>query len=375
MTESTKYAQIFGLNLSSVITREASSSDGGDISLSENSLPGWTKCSLQESGRNATTYTGECKSKDADDIRDVISEFNNAEADCEFYPFDSDRCIYAAHSQARYSEITGVVDGTNLIHAQFKVTAREPFCYGPRQGITFQIDAELPSRSDDITNAGNEDNTINYVCMSGAYNGLYTKNVKMTVNNSEIVLIGQMMAHDLFELGRQGEIIHSYRLNFDRTYETMQSDLHGEDFCYGGSIDDDVLIVEDGAVMFPFYGPLPVADTPPPKMEFFLISGDPHLWRACASDLSDAEQCETIIRPGWNTIEVPDCDGRSFVSFGLQGTFEISSLYAEVHRYVADSELPKIAVGDVFTISISDGDFSNHALNSLIADYRDKFWW
>ena len=45
-----------------------------------------------------------------------------------------------------------------------------------------------------------------------------------------------------------------------------------------------------------------------------------------------------------------------------------------VKRYLAESELPEIEVDDTFTIEVSDGSYSNHMLSSLIADYREKYW-
>jgi hypothetical protein len=127
--------------------------------------------------------------------------------------------------------------------------------------------------------------------------------------------------------------------------------------------------------MFPFSGPLPCADSPPPKLEFYVESGAPTIWRAFESDLSDKEEVDIDIKAGHNSIEIPGCDGHSFVSIGLYGTFSVSDLRAEVHRYLAESELPIVNAGDSFTIRVSDGGISNHSLRFLVADYCDKFWW
>lgn len=377
MADSTQYAQIFGLDLTPVITPDVADSDGGERSIEDSSMHGWTRCDLQEKGRNSVKYSGLCKSLNPEDIETVIAEFNNAEADCEFYPIDADRCIYAALASARYKQVEMANGGKNHIHASFQVISKEPFCYGARQGLSHDTDVALPAISGELMNEGTEDNTINYVRLSGYFDADlgYTKRVKLTANSTIIELIHQMMAHDVFEVSRQGDIIHSYRLDFNQVYESLQSDLWGEEFCNGGSIEDDLLTLDSGQIMVPFAGPLVVADTPPPRLEFFLQSGGPKIYRAFSSDLADIEEIEATPVKGRNIIEIPDCDGKDFVAIGIGGDCIVSEFYAELHRYIADFELPLIKPRDVFTITIEDSIHSNHIMGSLHADYRDKFWW
>jgi hypothetical protein len=378
MTTSTQYARIHGLDLTSVITPDVSASDGGDRDIDESSFSGWNRAHLHGKGRKSVTYSGLCKSLDPEDIETTVAEFNNAPPDCEFYPIDEDRCIYSALASARFKKVEGTAESENYIHSEFEVVTREPFCFDARQGLLHDTDVALPATSAAITAGGTEDNTINYLLMSGdLVDGIYTKNIYLTVNGWYKLLITKLLHKDNFELSRWGEVIHSYRLNWYETptFSYLQDDLWGATYCYGGAVAADQLTVTNGRLMVPFAGPLPVADTPPPKLEFFLVSGAPTIRRAYSADLTDYDVLDVDILPGHNSIEIPECDGHSFISIGLYGSFVVSDFYAEVHRYLAESELPKIKPRDVFTMRISDGLSSNHSLRRLIADYRNKFWW
>jgi hypothetical protein len=235
----------------------------------------------------------------------------------------------------------------------------------------------LPATGDAIVATGDDGNTINYLMMSGDYDAGYTKKVYLTVNKTWLLLINQMMAGDCFEISRWGEVCHSYTVNWRTlaTFSQLQTDLWGPTFCTGGVLGDDLLTFTSGHIMFPFSGPLPCADSPSPRLDFFLESGAPTIWRAFEADLSDKEEIDVDVKNGHNSIEIPGCDGHSFVSIGMYGTFVISDLYAELHRYIAESELPVVNSGDSFTISVTDGALSNHSLRHLIADYCDMFWW
>lgn len=151
--------------------------------------------------------------------------------------------------------------------------------------------------------------------------------------------------------------------------------MWGSTFCVNGLLGDESISFVDGHIMFPFAGPLPCSDSPPPVIEFFLESGAVSVKRSFCADLSDAEALDITVKSGHNRIEIPECDGHSFVSIGLYGTFTVSDLRAEVHRYLAEAEMPEIDAGDEFTIRISDGIDSNHSLRHLIADYCNMFWW
>lgn len=129
-----------------------------------------------------------------------------------------------------------------------------------------------------------------------------------------------------------------------------------------------------GQIMFPFTGPLPVSESPPPCLDFHVESGNFAVWKAYTGGLSDIELVDATVRKGHNVIDIPDCDGVDFVAFGLVGIGVITDLTAIVKRYQAESELPEIDVNDEFTIAVSDGDHSNHMLASLQAVYRNKSW-
>ena len=374
------YAQFHGLDISLELDRDGMESGGGNRKTDSYSLPGWSKSEISDEGREDTTYSGEVHSYEVADIQTIIEEFNRSPEDVEFYPFDGDYHVYAATASARYARSLACVRNAldaNYYHGNFEITCREPFKFGARQGLLHDSEVGLPATSSSITASGADGNTINYLMMSGDYDSGYTKKVYLTVNKTWLLLVNQLMAGDCFEISRWGEVCHSYTVNWRTlaTFAQLQTDLWGGGFCTGGVLGDDLLTFTSGHIMFPFSGPLPCADSPPPRLEFFVESGAPTIWRAFEADLSDKEEVDIDIKAGYNSIEIPGCDGHSFVSIGLYGTFSVSSLYAELHRYIAESELPVINSGDAFTIAISDGALSNHSLRHLVADYCDKFWW
>jgi len=374
------YSQFHGLDISMELDRDGMDSGGGNRKTDSYSLPNWRRAEISDVGRDATTYSGEFHSYEIADIRSIIEEFNRSPEDVEFYPFDEDYHIYAATASARYARSLACVRNAldaNYYHGNFEITCREPCMFDARQGIMYDSDVSLPATSGSITATGVDGNTVNYLMISGDYTDKYTKQVYLTMNNTSLLLANQLMRRDCFELSRWGEVCHSYTVNWRdlATYSQLQADLWGSDFCTGGVLGDEILTFTDGHIMFPFSGPLPCADSPPPKLEFYLASGSASIYRAFESDLSDKELVDVETHAGHNSIEIPGCDGHSFVSIGMYGTFSVSDMYAEVHRYLAESELPIVNLGDTFYITISDCENSNHSLKHLIADYCNKFWW
>lgn len=371
------YVQIFGLDFSSIMDGEDSmQSSGGERKIDEFSLPGWNRAYTSDQGRSAKKWSGEVWSLTLQDVKDFLQEVNRAPPDSEFYFMDSDLCYYASFASATFQKPHVYLGGTtNYYRADFEITSNEPFAFGARQGLLYDDLVSLPATSATLTNNGTEVNTLDYIAASGYFDGTnYTKDLKVTVNDYEMSLIAQLMGHDMFELSRWGEVEHSYQVNFNRPYETLQNDLWGSDFCYGGSMDGDSLTLTSGQIMFPFTGPLPISESPPPVLDFYIESGTWQVYQAFAGDLSDKAALDLNVRRGHNYIQIPDCDSLEFVSFGLVGSGVITDCKATVKRYFAESEMPEIEVDDEFTIEVSDGSYSNHMLSSLIADYRDKFW-
>jgi hypothetical protein len=374
----TPYVQIHGLDFSSIMDGEgAVTSTGGNRKVDEYTLPDWKRAEVLDAGRDSVKYSGTVMSETLQDIKDILKEFNFAPEDADFYPLDSDLCVYAALCSARFTHPEIYLSGTkNYYYGTFEVTAREPFAFGPRLGLAYDEDVALPVVSTSLTNEGTEINTIDYLCASGYYDAIlgHTDDLKLTVNDYELSLCAQLMGHDQFELSRWGEVEHSYRLDFARSFDSLQNDLWGSAFCYGGAMDGTKLTLTSGQVIFPFTGPLPVSESPPPTLDFMVESGTLAVWKAFAGDLSDIVLVDIDVVKGHNIIEIPDCDGVEFVAFGLVGSGVITDLTATVKRYLAESELPEIEVDDDFTITVSDGSNSNHMLASLQAIYRQKYW-
>lgn len=371
----TPYVQIHGLDFTSIMDVEGPKSSGGGKKIDEMSMPNWKRSYVRETGREKATYSGEVHSSTLQDIKDFLGEVNAAPEDVDFYPSDALLSTYVKYGSARYTK-PQVYQAATLIryHAEFELFCKEPFAYGTRQGITYDTDVSLPASSATLTNSGTETNTIDYFYASGGYDGGHTDDLLLTVAEREIPLCDQLMGHDAFEVSRWGDIEHSYEVDFCRSYNALQADLWGPTFCDGGSIVGDTLVLTD-QIVFPFAGPLPVSESPPPTLEIQLDSGDVAIYYAFAGDLSDLTLLDVDVAVGRNTIPIPDCEGEDFLAFGLVGSGTISYLKASVKRYLAENTLPEIDINDSFTIEVSDGEYSNHLLSGLQALYRDKFWW
>lgn len=337
-----------------------------------------------EEGREATTYSAELHSATRADIEEAVAVINSGPVDAEFYPRESDRCVYAAYASASRPKTMQVAGPALHYYAEVEIVARDGKQYGDEQGIAFQRDVSLPKTSAALTNAGYYENTLDFLYASGYYDAAlgYTTGLGITVGDYTLDLCDKMIAGDCFKLDRFGQVVHSYSTDFPSLYSVLQAEIGGSTFVDEGDTAGTMApaswkVTNNARLMFPFYGPLPVQSPPLLEIDISWLTGAPEISVAYATDLSDIEAIDYTLEEGHNQIWIPECEGEDFVAFGLTtgsgASCTMASAYAEVKRYIAPDEMPVLEVNEDFTISVNDEDGSNHLLSALQAVYRDAY--
>jgi hypothetical protein len=361
------------------------SEGGGERKVDDYSLPTMDYAEINEIGTGMVTFSFDLASRDRATLEEIIAEINTSPMDVEFYPRDTDRCVYAVYAHASRPKSTQ--EWYNGEFGNFYESTVEVFC---RNNQLLGMEQEekcsetvLPFTSASFTNNGYYDAPIDYLYLSGYYDALlgYTDDVRLLIGAEDITLCNTLMRGDSFKMDRYGQIEHSYKTDFPKIYSEMQNDLQGSTYCnYGvqGSIAYESFVMGNfGSLMMPFYGPLPVKE--PPYLEIVLtaIVGGPKFCYAFNPDLSDIAYCDEVPKIGTNKIYIPNADGMGFVAFGIStdsnSSCTVSSVSGTVLRYLTIDEIPVVEPDDTFSIGISDGEFSNHRLSSLHIVYRDIF--
>jgi hypothetical protein len=138
-----------------------------------------------------------------------------------------------------------------------------------------------------------------------------------------------------------------------------------------------MLINTGGKMLIPFDGPLPVSSGKSPQLRFYVsnIVGVVKVSYATRSNLTDLKDTDYVITPGWNTVDIPEVQGKEFIAFGLDaedGAVTLSYIEASVDRYLAD--MPTAEPGDDIEITIQDSEYSSHLLSALHMVYRDGYY-
>jgi hypothetical protein len=344
------------------------------------------------SGRKLRKYAVEVASLARSDIETFLNVVNNAQLDDEFCPGDSDRAayVYMAHAEATKPDLvanpaTGIMCW--WYKAKAEITVRGAWLYGPDQGQALVSNKTIPCNSA-FTNNGNIPAGPDYVLASGGYDTDYMKNIGIyayLTNNNElqsyILLCTKMMRNDRLEFNRWGEVRHSYSTNFPMIYAELQKDLQGSGFMNygtGGSIGLNALhLGNNGKIIMPFWGPLPVSL--PPYLEVWVtaITGNPIVQSGNASDLSDLAGWSHTLQLGYNKIYTTLNTGMTDVFFGITtgagDAITISSIKGVVNRYVAPSSMYLPDPGATFTFVVNCYG-GGTLLNQLQYNYRDLFY-
>lgn len=340
----------------------------GGIKIDEYNYPNRNYATGIHSGRQLRKYTVEVASMVRSDIDTFCDYVNNAPLDSEFYPESSDRCGYIqiAHAEttkpgmASYNGVWGW-----WYKALAEITIRGAWLYGPDQGLPLTANVTawqtLP-----FTNNGNLPAGLDYLLASGDYP--YAQNFAVNTYLSSyserqgyILLCAKLMRNDRFELDRWGEVNHQYSTNFPMQYSDLQIDLQGSTYMNwgtGGSIGLNALhIGNNGKIIFPFWGPLPISMNPYIEVWVTAIEGTPKVQFSYESDLSGLPGWYSTLVLGYNKIYIPYCQGHSNLFMGITtdgaSTITMSTITGMVKRYIAPSSMFLLDPGMSFYITVT----------------------
>ena len=380
------YVSYHGIELcdfsASLVDLDGIQESGGERNIDSFSGVGSDYADVFENGRAAVNYSFELHSATRADIEEAVAVLNTGPVDAEFYPRESDRCVYSAYASAKRPKIRQLAGPSLYYYADAEIVARNGITYGPEQGIAFQRNVSLPKASATLTNSGYYENTLDFLYASGYYDAAYgyTTELEATVGDYTLDLCDKMMHGDSFKLDRFGQVVHSYHTDFPSLYSVLQAELGGSTFVDEGDTSGTMAyeswkITNNAKLMFPFYGPLPVQSPPYLEINLPWITGSPEISVAYVTDLSDIEAIDFTPVEGLNKIWIPECEGEDFVSFGLttgsSASCIIKEVTAEVKRYISPDEMPIIEVDEDFSITVDAT--GNEQLSALHATYRDGF--
>ena len=388
MTHHVIYTEIAGLICTDVVRADGlDEPKGGDIKVDEVIRPGCDFGSVYRSGRKPRTWTANFRFLTEEDL-DEFMEYANQEhpEDLEFYPRRSDRSVYIAVCHAEIlapedASIGGV--WTTFWKARATIVSREAWTYGADQYLFNQPAVALPAVSAAITNNGHKASGLDYFGAAGGYFGEYVTDLSVRFTpltssvelDKQILLCDQMMVNDAFEIDRWGNVRHTYENLLACTYGRLQTDLWGSTYCSGGSIGAGILTIgNSGKVIMPFSGPIKISGENP-FIEIYVtaLTGTPAIKAGVLANLSDLAIISTSLQLGHNKVFIPGYVGETDLYFGIvcgaSDSISISSLKGSVHRYIAESQIPKEDPGDTFVMRVDGAG----CFGMLVATYRDLF--
>jgi hypothetical protein len=151
VTNVTPYCKIGDLDIASIVFNGGISPSGGGISVEEIQVPGRGYADVRNKGRKPKKYKIKARSLDREEIEAFLEAINTAPIDSEFYPFDAQRFGLIASAHAGLVSVEVVQNGINYYVAEAEITCREPWLYGPNEGIDLETTTAFPIVSDAIT--------------------------------------------------------------------------------------------------------------------------------------------------------------------------------------------------------------------------------
>lgn len=366
---------------------------GGGLKIDEYNYPWRDYATALHGGRQLRKYKVEVASLTRSDIDEFCDYVNNAPVDSEFYPESDDRCGYIQAAHAETIKPNWVVHPTTGLGcwryiAIAEIIVRGSWMYAPDQGFPLANDVSL-WQTKSFTNNGVLPAGLDYLLASGDYQSAqYLTNLAVNTylsNYTElqgyILLCTKMMRNDRFEMNRWGEVSHQYSTIFPMTYSDLQIDFQGSTYCNygsGGSIALNALhIGNNGKLIFPLLGPLPITANPYIEVWVTSITGNPYINCGFLADLADLPGWNGVLQLGYNKIYMPCALGKTDIFFGIvcgaSDAITISSIKGVVQRYIAPSSIYLIDPGLSFSITVEGG--GGLALKQLEFYYRDIFYY
>ncbi len=135
VTNVTPYCKIGSLDIASIVFNGGISPSVGGVVIEEIQVPGRGYADVRNKGRKPKKYKIRARSLDREEIEAFLEAINTAPIDSEFYPFDAQRFGLIASSHAGLVSVEVVENGINYYVAEAEITCREPWLYGPDNGI------------------------------------------------------------------------------------------------------------------------------------------------------------------------------------------------------------------------------------------------
>lgn len=369
---------MYGLDLS--LYAEESGRSGGGGQHEGYSAAGMKYANVTDKGTDPLTITFDISTTDRDDFERILKEFNQCPNGAEVCYLSSDRAAYVEKASIAPDTPSMIWLGgqkTWNYKASAEVVCRDVRTLGTPSGSLVN-NASLPA-SLAITNAGHHSSGLDYLMMSGGYDGRYTTDLRMELAGETIDLCRKLMRCDKWQMGRCGDILHSYETSFEKTESELAIDLHGGVDLGSGSTDYEACeIGSNGQMLIPFFGPIASSRAPYMELQVTSLAGAPHICYALSGDTDDIITTDHILRSGKNKIRMPsECVGEDLIYVGVQcdgnSFIELSYLYAEVQRHISENVLPTIEPDDTGTITIAGANMCNGYLDQLFIRYRDIF--
>jgi len=375
-------ARIHGISFADILDGDSIvDPSGGDLKTDTYSLGGADYAEIEHLGRRERSYNFDVYTTDKDDIMRFIEELETAPEYCEFCPYEDSLITYAKLTHGTIERPIPHLCGTELIwKGRGEVMCRDSHFYDyAEQGLGYRKAQTLPVTWNG-TNGGTLPGTIDYLMISGDIVGYRAKGIDLVFNSRVIPLIGSMIRGDRFVVDRYGNVRHTFKTSFEDIYTTLQNNMWGSDYLDYGTgtcAYQSMLINTGGKMLIPFDGPLPVSSGKSPQLRFYVsnIVGVVKVSYATRSNLTDLKDTDYVITPGWNTVDIPEVQGKEFIAFGLDaedGAVTLSYIEASVDRYLAD--MPTAEPGDDIEITIQDSEYSSHLLSALHMVYRDGYY-
>lgn len=391
LTNITPYCQIGPYDISSNVYAEGVSPSGGGFGVEEIVAPHRNYADIRMKGRQPKRYKIRASGKTREDIETFLEICNTAEEDDEFYPFDNERfgLIASAHAGMESTKRWGGL--YNFYTATAEITCREPWLYGPAQGMDFAYDVAVPAVSATLTNNGHEPAPIRYLQASGDYvSSSYVEDLSIRItpgsstieHDRELVLCEKLMRGDLFQLGWRGEVEHSYesQMTADLFYDLI-THMGGSYTISGGTL-SMVGGAETAYFWMPFHGPLSLAGDPgSAKLELWVsaVAGSPAVFA-----ITDFVNYTPVVIDtddivvGYNDIYIPGYAGYGSLGFGVWcptagDSITLSKFKGTVKRYVASSQIPAADPLEEFKIRVEST--AGTQLSFLEVEYNDIYYY
>jgi hypothetical protein len=370
-----------GLEINLLIDVDGISFSGGGLKVDGKSSSGMRHANVTDQGSDPFTVSLTASSTDRENIERFVKEFAALAPGSEINWLTEDRTGYierASASPVKPSAI--IVNGiqTWLYESEASVVCRDARSYGDPIG-SLGLDASLPY-SLPVTNVGLYDSGLDYLMMSGGYDGRYTTDLRMEMTGERIDLCRKLLRGDSWKMGRWGDVLHSYETKFEKTEAEFAIDLHGfVDLGPGGATTYQACTIgANGSIMIPFHGPIASSRAPYLEPHVTGMAGSPEIIYALSGDPADIIATSHVLRTGKNRIRLPEeCIGEDLILAGIRcdanSWITLSCLYAEVQRHVSENVLPVLEVGESDTITISGANMCNGYLEQLHVRYRDVY--